>query len=86
MGGSAPALGTGTLLWYSVGLPGAGRKLGAGMLEMKQLPCCVGEIPAFTLANEAEPSSAGYVNTGFGLHRVRSFILVQVLRQGEVQL
>lgn len=56
------------------------------MLEMKQLPCCVGEIPAFTLANEAEPSSAGYVNTGFGLHRVRSFILVQVLRQGEVQL
>lgn len=51
--------------WYSVGLPGAGQKLGAGMLEMKQLPCCVMERPAFMLANEAEPSSVGYVNTGF---------------------
>lgn len=56
------------------------------MLEVKQLPCCIGKILAFTLANEAEPGSAGYVNTGFCLGCVRSLMLAQVLREGEDQL
>lgn len=56
------------------------------MLEVKQLPCRVGKIPAFTLGNEAEPVSAGYVNTGFCLRCVRSLMLAQVLREGEDQL
>lgn len=77
---------TGALPGRSVGLLGGGQKLGAGVLEVKQLPCCIGKIPAFTLANEAEPSSTGYVNTGFCLRCVRSLMLAQVLWEGEDQL
>lgn len=76
----------GTLLGHGVGLVGTGQELGAGVLQVKQLPCCIRKIPAFTLANEAEPGSAGYANMGFCLCCVRSLMLAQVLREGEDQL
>lgn len=52
------------------------------MLEGEQLPGSTRKMPAFTLAKEAVPSSAGYVNTGW----VRSLMLAQVLGEGEDQL
>jgi len=55
----------GRVVGHSVGLPGGEREPGAGVLEVDQLPACLGRIPAFTLANEAAPGSAGCVNTGF---------------------
>lgn len=70
----------------SSGVASAGMLCWGGRQPVDQLRCCRGDAPAFVLANEAEPGSTGYVNTGFCLRRLRSLLLAQVLREGEDQL
>lgn len=53
------------VLWVQRGASRRGQNLGLEVLEGEQLPGSMGKMPAFTLAKEAVPSSAGYVNTGW---------------------